>query len=169
MFLLSCDHYVCCSCQPCCMSPYISSYLFGDSLTYIGTPWHFIWTSWQFLWCFPGESSTYIYFENLEDLLSEKDLNHTIFSSFTYVRFLYTVLAVLRIRTQNPGSGAFLTLDTDPGSGIGFFSGSRISYPGSRIRTPYFLELSDKFLGKKFYNSLKTGPNFFLQHLKNIK
>jgi hypothetical protein len=22
-------------------------------------------------------------------------------------------------------------------------------------------------LGKKFYNSLKTGPNFFLQHLKN--
>jgi hypothetical protein len=37
--------------------------------------------------------------------------------------------------------------------------------PGSGIRN--FLELSDKFLGKKFYNSLKTGPNFFLQHLKN--
>jgi len=38
---------------------------------------------------------------------------------------------------------------------------------GSRIPNPYFLELSDKFLGKKFYNSLKTGPNFFLQHFKN--
>jgi hypothetical protein len=53
-----------------------------------------------------------------------------------------------------------LTLDPDPESGIGFFY-------GSRIPTPYFLELSDKFLGKKFYNSLKTGPNFFLKHLKN--
>ncbi len=39
--------------------------------------------------------------------------------------------------------------------------------PGSRISTPYFSELSDKFLGKKFYNSLKTGQNLFLQHLKN--
>jgi hypothetical protein len=49
----------------------------------------------------------------------------------------------------------------DPGSGIGFFS-------GSRIPTPYFLELSDKILGKKFNDSLKTGPNFLLlQHLKN--
>jgi hypothetical protein len=47
---------------------------------------------------------------------------------------------------------------------MGFF---RILVLGSRIPTPYFLELSDKFLGKKFYNSLKTGPNFFLQHLKN--
>jgi hypothetical protein len=60
----------------------------------------------------------------------------------------------------DPGSGAFLT--RGPGSGIRnrFFS-------GSRIPTPYFLELFDKFLGKKSYNSLKTGPNFFLQHLKN--
>jgi hypothetical protein len=40
-------------------------------------------------------------------------------------------------------------------------------FSGSRIPTPYFLELSDKFLGKKFYNSMKTGPNFFLQHFKN--
>ncbi len=57
----------------------------------------------------------------------------------------------------DPGSGAFFTLDTDPG--YVFF---RIPDLGSRIPTPYFLELSDKFLGKKFYNSLKTGPNFFL-------
>jgi hypothetical protein len=64
--------------------------------------------------------------------------------------------AVLRIRDPVP----FF----DPGLGSGirnrFFS-------GSRIPTPYFLELSDKFLGKKFYNSLKTGPDFFLEHLKN--
>ena len=56
----------------------------------------------------------------------------------------------------DPGSGAFSTLDPDPGSGIGFSPD-----PGSQ--TPYFLELSDKFLG----NSLKTDPNIFLQHLKN--
>jgi hypothetical protein len=43
----------------------------------------------------------------------------------------------------------------------------RIPDLGSRIPTPYLLELSEKFLGKKFYNSLKTGPNLFLQRLKN--
>jgi hypothetical protein len=48
----------------------------------------------------------------------------------------------------DPGSSAFLT----PGSGIrnGFFW---IPDLGSRIPNPYFLELSDNFLGKKFYNS----------------
>jgi hypothetical protein len=51
-------------------------------------------------------------------------------------------------------------MDPDPGSGIGFFS-------GYRIPNLYFSELSDRFLGKKFYNSLKTGPNFFIQHFKN--
>jgi hypothetical protein len=73
------------------------------------------------------------------------------------------------IQCCGPGSGIRWLFDPGPGSGIRnrFFSGSRISDPGSRIPTPYFLELSDKFLGKKLYNSLKTGPNFFLQHLKN--
>ncbi len=42
---------------------------------------------------------------------------------------------------------------------------TRIQDLGSQIPTPYFLELSDKFLGKKFYNSLKTVPKFFLQNL----
>jgi hypothetical protein len=42
------------------------------------------------------------------------------------------------------GSGAFLT---------GFRIGS---FRGIPIPNLYFLELSDKFLGKKFYNSLKT-------------
>jgi hypothetical protein len=60
---------------------------------------------------------------------------------------------------RDPGSGALLT----PGSGIrnGFFPDR-----GSRIPNPYFLELSDNFLGKKFYNSLKICPCFFLQHFK---
>ncbi len=65
---------------------------------------------------------------------------------------------------QCSGSGIrdtvpFWPLDPDPGSGsgIGF----------SRIPNPYFWELSEKFLGKKFYNSLTSGPNFFLQHSKN--
>jgi hypothetical protein len=59
----------------------------------------------------------------------------------------------------DPVSGAFLT----PGSGTGFF---QIPDPGSRITNPYFRELSDNFVGKKFYNSLKIGPIFFLQHFK---
>jgi hypothetical protein len=50
------------------------------------------------------------------------------------------------VADPDPGSGAFLTLD--PCSGIGLFLDL-----GSRIPSPYFLELSDKFLGKKFCNS----------------
>ncbi len=57
---------------------------------------------------------------------------------------------VLRIRSRDPGIRCHMT----PG-------------PGSGIRNRFFLQLSDKFLSKKFYNSLKTGPHFFLQHLKN--
>ncbi len=49
--------------------------------------------------------------------------------------------------------------DPDLGSAIGFF---RIPDP----KSIFFWELSDNFLGKKFYNSLKIGPNFFLQHFK---
>ncbi len=52
----------------------------------------------------------------------------------------------------------------DPGSGIGLF---RIPDLGSRIPNSYFWELSDNFLGKKFHNSLKFGPNFFLEQFKN--
>ncbi len=61
------------------------------------------------------------------------------------------------VADPEPGSGAFLTR----GSGIRnrFFSGSQISDHGSRIPNTYFLELGDNFLGKKFYNSLKIGPN----------
>jgi hypothetical protein len=39
--------------------------------------------------------------------------------------------------------------------------------PWTRIPVSYFLELREKFLCKKFYNYLKTRPNFFLQHFKN--
>ncbi len=64
------------------------------------------------------------------------------------------------VADPDQGSGAFLT----PRSGIRnrFFPD-----PGSRIPNPYFWELRDNFLGKKFYNSLKIGPNFFLQRFKN--
>jgi hypothetical protein len=61
------------------------------------------------------------------------------------------------VADPDPGSGAILTLD--PGSGMGF---SRIPDLGSRIPRPYFEELFDNFFGKKFYNSLKISPNFFL-------
>ena len=61
------------------------------------------------------------------------------------------------VADSDPGSVAFLT----PGSGIGFF---RIPDLGSQdhICKSFF----DNFFGKKFYNSLKIGQNFFLQHFK---
>ncbi len=60
-----------------------------------------------------------------------------------------------------PG-GVSSVADPDPGSGIGAFL-----TPGSGIPNSYFSELSDNFLGKKFHNSLKFGPNFFLEQFKN--
>jgi hypothetical protein len=59
------------------------------------------------------------------------------------------------VADPDPGSGAFLT----SGSGIRnrFFP-----YLGSQIPNPYFRDLCEYFLGKKFYNSLKIGPNYFL-------
>ncbi len=59
------------------------------------------------------------------------------------------------------GSGSGIRCLFDPGIRNRFFPD-----PGSRIPNPYFLELSDNFWGKKFYNSLKIGLNFFLQHFK---
>jgi hypothetical protein len=52
-------------------------------------------------------------------------------------------IVALSVADPNPGSSAFLT--PGPGSGIRnrFFPD-----PGSRIPTPYFLELSEHFLGK---------------------
>jgi hypothetical protein len=71
------------------------------------------------------------------------------------------VLLMSSVADPDPGSGAFLT--PGPGSGIRnrFFS-------RSRIPTPYFLKLSEKFLGKRFYNSLKTGQ-FFSSAFKKKK
>jgi hypothetical protein len=76
---------------------------------------------------------------------------------YTATLHKYVLKSALRIR--DPRSSASLTHGPGSGSGIGF--------SGSRIQNPYFWELSDKSLGKKFYNSLKTGPNFFLEHFKN--
>ncbi len=65
-----------------------------------------------------------------------------------------------------PGGGKLNAWDTmpfwplDPGSGIGFF---RISDPGSQR---HIFENLLTNLVKKFYNSLKIGPNFFLQQFK---
>jgi hypothetical protein len=62
----------------------------------------------------------------------------------------YDFKAVLRIRDPVP----FWPLD--PG----------YVFSGSQIPNLYFWDLSDIFLGKKSYNSLKIGANLFLQHYK---
>jgi hypothetical protein len=76
--------------------------------------------------------------------------------------FIPSVLSSVASRVADPDPGSCAFLIPGPGSGI---RNRFITDSGSQ--TPYFLELNDKFLGKKFYNSLKTGPNLFLQHLKN--
>ncbi len=53
------------------------------------------------------------------------------------------------------------------GSGIGCLFDPWIPDLGSRIPNSYFWEFSDNLLGKKFHNSLKFGPNFFLEQFKN--
>jgi hypothetical protein len=81
--------------------------------------------------------------------------SHVFFLLLDFFRLYFSVA------DPDPGSGAFLT----PGSGIrNRFSGSRISDPESQTHT--FESLVTIFWAKKFYNSLKIGPNFFLQHFK---
>jgi hypothetical protein len=82
-------------------------------------------------------------------------------AKLTQIAYVYLpFIAVLRIRIRDPVP--FWPLD--PGPGIGFF---RIPDLGSRIPNPYIWEHSEHFLGKTFNNSLKIGPNFFLQHFIN--
>jgi hypothetical protein len=56
--------------------------------------------------------------------------------------------------------------DPDPGSGIRdwVLFDPWIPDPGSQDHI--FKSFLTIFFGKKFYNSLKIGPNFFLQHFK---
>ncbi len=51
--------------------------------------------------------------------------------------------------------------DPDPGSGALLIPGSEKVFSGSQTH------IFDNFLGKKFYNSLKMDPHFFLQTSKN--
>ncbi len=107
------------------------------------------------IWCFP----CLIFFKELFELTN---------SFLNIIRFKRsTPGSVLRIRIRDPRSGIrdpvpFWPLD--PGSEIGFF---RIPDLGSRIPNPYFWELNDNILSKKFNNSLKIDPNFFVQHFKH--
>ncbi len=66
------------------------------------------------------------------------------------------IQSVLRIRIQDPGSGALLTLD--PGSGIRnrFFPDPRSSIPN-----PYIWEHSENFLGKNLKILWKLAQIFF--------
>ncbi len=96
--------------------------------------------------------------------------------ALTFANKIYYLLSV-RKKTKNidtynkrklvpwSGSGIRCLLTPGPGSGIRNRFDFRIPDLGSQPHI--FLKVSDKFLGEKFYNSLKTGPNFFLRHLKN--
>jgi hypothetical protein len=74
----------------------------------------------------------------------------------------YVSFEVLKKQIWDPGSGIGCLLS--PGSGIGLF---RIPGLRSRIPNSYFCELIDNFLRKKFHNSLKFGPIFFLEQFNN--
>ncbi len=76
---------------------------------------------------------------------------------------IFTRIGLLVPYDQCCGSGSGILCLFDPGPGSGKCS---FPDPGSRIPTPYFLELSDKFLGKKFCKSFKIGPKFFSSALK---
>jgi hypothetical protein len=58
------------------------------------------------------------------------------------------IKVLLSVADPDPGSSAFKT--PGPGSGI---RNRWISDSGSQIPNAYYLELGDKFLGKKFFNS----------------
>ncbi len=113
-------------------------------------------------------------------LLNSTEPEHIYWKNFVLMnhaglkfRALVSCLYILGVEWYNQccGSGSGIRCLVDRWTRIRdpeeVYSGSRISDPGSRIPNPYFLQLGDKFFGKKFYNSLKTGPNFFLQHFKN--
>jgi hypothetical protein len=75
-------------------------------------------------------------------------------------------VVITSVADPDPGSGigCFLTPGSgilDPGSGKGFF---RIPDPGSQDHI--FKSFFDNFFGKKFYNSLKIGQNFFFSTSK---
>jgi hypothetical protein len=91
------------------------------------------------------------------------------FKSFSLPYTIIIFLFASTVKDPDPGSGIrclFDPFDPDPGSGIGFF---RTPDLGSRIPNPYFLELGDKFLGKKFYNSdrssVKREARWFLDKI----
>jgi hypothetical protein len=67
-----------------------------------------------------------------------------------------TIHSVLRIRESG------IRCLFDPGIRNRFF-------PDPESQTHLFKEPGDKFLGKKFHNSLKIDPNVFVKHFKNKK
>ncbi len=82
-----------------------------------------------------------------------------------YISLVFTIQHATLYTGQCCGSGSGIRCCLTPGSGIRnrFFPDA-----WSRIPNPYFWELCDNFLGKKFYNSLKICPNFFF-NISKIK
>ncbi len=90
----------------------------------------------------PYRIKTFSYFINIINVIKDNVPNVLINSTIQYVKWLRVYAMFLQIDCQccgsGPESGAFLT--PDPGSGIGFF-------PGSRIPKTIFLSASWQFFG----------------------
>jgi hypothetical protein len=78
--------------------------------------------------------------------------------------YLYVILVCDTGQCCGSGSGIRCLFEPGIQDPEKVFSGSRISDPGSQDHI--FKSFFEKIFGKKFYNSLKIGPNFFLQHFK---
>jgi hypothetical protein len=91
-----------------------------------------------------------------------RSVNNGYLGKETYSRQPNLNLLFLFSSVEDPGSMPLWPLD--PGYEIQnrFFLDH-----GSRIPNPYLLKLNDNFLGRKFFNSLYTGPKFFLHMFEN--
>ncbi len=126
---------------------------------------------WSFcVLCFPRSINFFRLPKSAFKIITANRLSYNCSFEFQFVllAFIQGILFWLTDCDRFGGGGGWIFYHSyhtlNPVSGTGFF---RIPDLGSWIPNPYFWELIDNFLSKKFYNSLKIGSNFFLQHFKN--
>ena len=109
-------------------------------------------------------------FHKIDNYFSFEVLREKFWVNFQRILEHFTqkvVTKLSKIWLWDPRSGIRKKTIPDPGSRGQKGTGSRIRIRNTvRIPNPYFWEFNDNYLGNKFYNSLKIGPKFFLQHSK---